>query len=321
MSVSDHLSQHRKRLKFAPKAVEDSAYPRRRIKWASALSSTTPTPQLCRAGLAFRATLFNFPPVVVEGRRRFLLAKQKTTRSRLCRRLAPSAGCLRHSLREWRRQPRRVVFSRQQILSLLIKKRGAVNEAPGPAPSSSPAHRICRSPSSKIRTGGGRASCERSALARASRRRGLRPRDECAASGARFNLTLIRWWRIKNAAGAMHPLGQGSSRSVKTENDTLTPVQTAGAVCVAVSAVQWTAETAEACRFLPSANFVFTNQKNAAPSMNPLDPRRLHRSPRTASAGLHHQELGRAKRARRVRLTAHARASPGADCVRATSAP
>ena len=34
----------------------------------------------------------------------------------------------------------------------------------------------------------------------------------------------------------MQPVGQSSSRSVK--NDTLTPVQTAGAVCGAVSAAQ-----------------------------------------------------------------------------------
>ncbi|MDA8009702.1 MAG: hypothetical protein MPK75_08350, partial [Alphaproteobacteria bacterium] len=37
-------------------------------------------------------------------------------------------------------------------------------------------------------------------------------------------------------------------------------------------------------------------------SMKPLDPRRLHRSPRTASGGLHHQKSGRAEGARRVRL-------------------
>ena len=43
---------------------------------------------------------------------------------------------------------------------LTRKKCGAINKALGPAPSPSlPAHRICRSPSSKIRTGGGRASC------------------------------------------------------------------------------------------------------------------------------------------------------------------
>ncbi|MDA7984207.1 MAG: hypothetical protein MPJ52_01415 [Alphaproteobacteria bacterium] len=40
----------------------------------------------------------------------------------------------------------------------------------------------------KNQDGRGRASCERYALARASRRRGLRPRDECAY-GARFNLS------------------------------------------------------------------------------------------------------------------------------------
>ena len=35
----------------------------------------------------------------------------------------------------------------------------------------------------------------------------------------------------------MKPVGQSSSRSVKTENDTLTPVRTAGAVRGAVSAI------------------------------------------------------------------------------------
>ena len=49
--------------------------------------------------------------------------------------------------------------------------------------------------------------------------RGLRPRDECAC-GARFNFFLF-----------------DGSDFVKAENDTLTPVQTAGAVCGAVSAV------------------------------------------------------------------------------------
>ncbi|MDA8031799.1 MAG: hypothetical protein MPK62_11880 [Alphaproteobacteria bacterium] len=47
--------------------------------------------------------------------------------------------------------------------------------------------------------------------------------DVCVASDAHFNLTLIRWWRIKNAAGSMPPLEQSGSRSAKTENDTLTP--------------------------------------------------------------------------------------------------
>ncbi|MDA7999950.1 MAG: hypothetical protein MPL62_01420 [Alphaproteobacteria bacterium] len=31
--------------------------------------------------------------------------------------------------------------------------------------------------------------------------RGLRPHDVCAVNGARFNLTLIRRWRIKKRGG------------------------------------------------------------------------------------------------------------------------
>ena len=52
----------------------------------------------------------------------------------------------------------------------------------------------------------------------------------------------------------MKPAGKSSSRSAKTENDTLTPMQTAGAVCGAAFAVLRTAKTAEACRFLHSPN-------------------------------------------------------------------
>ncbi|MDA8002550.1 MAG: hypothetical protein MPL62_14825, partial [Alphaproteobacteria bacterium] len=38
--------------------------------------------------------------------------------------------------------------------------------------------------------------------------RGLRPRDECAVNGARFNLTLIKVVEDKNAAPSMKPLKQ-----------------------------------------------------------------------------------------------------------------
>ncbi|MDA8031428.1 MAG: hypothetical protein MPK62_09965, partial [Alphaproteobacteria bacterium] len=81
---------------------------------------------------------------------------------------------------------------------------------------------------------------------------GRRARVVCAC-GARFNVSLFKWRSlINNFTASSIPLKQKTTR-LRPADGWRRPQG-----CLAV---QRTAKTAEACRFLPSANFVSINQK------------------------------------------------------------